>query len=141
MSLDFNLAEAPKTERVVATITELVDYITSNEEIIKLRLTNYEAFEKKISDDDRFKQFIDEYYNLFRMLVSPNPPPVEIMEMFIAYMAKVETGRMTQKQADEEIAEYMNERFIYSKFGGKENFEKEIIRRHKKELQDKRRRY
>ena len=52
--------------------------------------------------------------------------------MFIIYKAKVETGRLKQEEADRYIAEYMNERFIYSKFGGKENFEKTIIERNKK---------
>ena len=71
------------------------------------------------------------------MLISTVPMPFEVINMFITYKAKVETGRITQKQADEEIAEYMNNKFIYSKYGGKDNFIKEMIKRNKQ----KRRRY
>ena len=67
-----------------------------------------------------------------RLLISPIPPDFDVISMFIIYKAKVETGRLTQEEADKYIAEYMNERFIYSKFGGKENFEKTIIERNKK---------
>ena len=47
-------------------------------------------------------------------------------------IGKTDVSELTQEEADKYIAEYMNERFIYSKFGGKENFEKTIIERNKK---------
>lgn len=137
MELDFELSEAPITNKFVSDMTSIIERINTDPEIIKLRQTNYKEFEDYVFNIDEFKPFIEEYFNFFMMLISPVPMPFEIINMFITYKAKVETGRITQKQADEEIAEYMNNKFIYSKYGGKDNFIKEMIKRNKQ----KRRRY
>lgn len=137
MELDFDLSEAPITNKFVSDMTNIVDRINTDPEIIKLRQTNYKEFEDYVFNIEEFKPFIEEYFNFFMMLISPVPMPFEVINMFITYKAKVETKRITQKQADEEIAEYMNNKFIYSKYGGKDNFIKEMIKRNKQ----KRRRY
>ena len=137
MELDFELSEAPITNKFVSDMTNIIERINTDPEIIKLRQTNYKEFEDYVFNIEEFKPFIEEYFNFFMMLISPVPMPFEVINMFITYKAKVETGRITQKQADEEIAEYMNNKFIYSKYGGKDNFIKEMIKRNKK----KRRRY
>lgn len=137
MELDFNLSEAPITNKFVSDMTSIIERINTDPEIIKLRQTNYKEFEDYVFNIEEFKPFIEEYFNFFMMLISPVPMPFEVINMFITYKAKVETGRITQKQADEEIAEYMNNKFIYSKYGGKNNFIKEMIKRNKQ----KRRRY
>ena len=137
MELDFELSEAPITNKFVSDMTNIIERINTDPEIIKLRQTNYKEFEDYVFNIEEFKPFIEEYFNFFMMLISPIPMPFEVINMFITYKAKVETGRITQKQADEEIAEYMNNKFIYSKYGGKDNFIKEMIKRNKQ----KRRRY
>ncbi|SRR5574344_1873465 len=137
MELDFDLSEAPITNKFVSDMTSIIERINTDPEIIKLRQTNYKEFEDYVFNIEEFKPFIEEYFNFFMMLISPVPMPFEVINMFITYKAKVETGRITQKQADEEIAEYMNNKFIYSKYGGKDNFIKEMIKRNKQ----KRRRY
>ena len=137
MELDFELSEAPITNKFVSDMTSIIERINTDPEIIKLRQTNYKEFEDYVFNIEEFKPFIEEYFNFFMMLISPIPMPFEVINMFITYKAKVETGRITQKQADEEIAEYMNNKFIYSKYGGKDNFIKEMIKRNKQ----KRRRY
>ena len=38
-------------------------------------------------------KFSEEYFNFFMMLISPVPMPFEVINMFITYKAKVETGR------------------------------------------------
>lgn len=137
MELDFELSEAPITNKFVSDMTNIIERINTDPEIIKLRQTNYKEFENYVFNIEEFKPFIEEYFNFFMMLISPVPMPFEVINMFITYKAKVETGRITQKQADEEIAEYMNNKFIYSKYGGKDKFIKEMIKRNKQ----KRRRY
>lgn len=137
MELDFELSEAPITNKFVSDMTSIIERINTDPEIIKLRQTNYKEFEDYVFNIEEFKPFIEEYFNFFMMLISPVPMPFEVINMFITYKAKVETGRITQKQADEEIAEYMNNKFIYSKYGGKDKFIKEMIKRNKQ----KRRRY
>ena len=137
MELDFELSEAPITNKFVSDMTNIIERINTDPEIIKLRQTNYKEFEDYVFNIEEFKPFIEEYFNFFMMLISPVPMPFEVINMFITYKATVETGRITQKQADEEIAEYMNNKFIYSKYGGKDNFIKEMIKRNKQ----KRRRY
>lgn len=137
MELDFDLSEAPITNKFVSDMTNIIERINTDPEIIKLRQTNYKEFEDYVFNIEEFKPFIEEYFNFFMMLISPVPMPFEVINMFITYKAKVETGRITQKQADEEIAEYMNNKFIYSKYGGKDKFIKEMIKRNKQ----KRRRY
>ena len=137
MELDFDLSEAPITNKFVSDMTSIIERINTDPEIIKLRQTNYKEFEDYVFNIEEFKPFIEEYFNFFMMLISPVPMPFEVINMFITYKAKVETGRITQKQADEEIAEYMNNKFIYSKYGGKDKFITEMIKRNKQ----KRRRY
>ena len=137
MELDFELSEAPITNKFVSDMTNIIERINTDPEIIKLRQTNYKEFEDYVFNIEEFKPFIEEYFNFFMMLISPVPMPFEIINMFITYKAKVETGRITQKQADEEIAEYMNNKFIYSKYGGKDYFFIEMIKRYTQ----KRRRY
>lgn len=137
MELDFDLSEAPITNKFVSDMTSIIERINTDPEIIKLRQTNYKEFEDYVFNIEEFRPFIEEYFNFFMMLISPVPMPFEVINMFITYKAKVETGRITQKQADEEIAEYMNNKFIYSKYGGKDKFIKEMIKRNKQ----KRRRY
>ena len=128
MELDFELSEAPITNKFVSDMTNIIERINTDPEIIKLRQTNYKEFEDYVFNIEEFKPFIEEYFNFFMMLISPVPMPFEVINMFITYKAKVETGRITQKQADEEIAEYMNNKFIYSKYGGKDKFIKEMIK-------------
>lgn len=132
MDLDFDLSEAPETNKFVNDLTDILNKINSDNHLCKLRKNNYNKFINEVFSIEEFKPFIDKYFNLFRLLISPTPPDFDVISMFIVYKAKVETGRLTQEEADKYIAEYMNERFIYSKFGGKENFEKTIIERNKK---------
>ena len=137
MDLDFDLSEAPETNKFVNDLTDILNKINSDNHLCKLRNNDYDKFISEVFNIEEFKPFIDKYFNLFRLLISPIPPDFDVISMFIIYKAKVETGRITQKQADEEIAEYMNNKFIYSKYGGKDNFIKEMIKRNKQ----KRRRY
>lgn len=132
MDLDFDLSEAPETNKFVNDLTDILNKINSDNHLCKLRNNDYNKFINEVFSIEEFKPFIDKYFNLFRLLISPIPPDFDVISMFIIYKAKVETGRLTQEEADKYIAEYMNERFIYSKFGGKKNFEKTIIERNKK---------
>lgn len=139
--MEFNLRDAPETYKLVSDMTYIIDRINDDEEIIKLRKTDYNKFMDYICEIKEFQPFIDKYFNLFMMITSPDPPPFEIIEMFINYKAKVELGKMTQEEADKEIADYMNEKFIYSKFGGKEKFEKEILKRAKQNRNNPQKRF
>lgn len=139
--MEFNLRDAPETYKLVSDMTYIIDRINDDEEIIKLRKTDYNKFMDYICEIKDFQPFIDKYFNLFMMITSPDPPPFEIIEMFINYKAKVELGKMTQEEADKEIADYMNEKFIYSKFGGKEKFEKEILKRAKQNRNNPQKRF
>lgn len=139
MELDFDLAEAPETNKFVSDMTDIITTINTDPKIIELRKTNYKAFEDYVFEIEEFKPFIDKHFKFFMMLISPIPPPFEILNTIIIYKAKVETGRISQEQADKEIAEYMNEMFIYSKYGGKENFEKEMRNKHLNEIKEEQR--
>lgn len=132
LELDFDLSEAPETNKFVNDLTNILNKINSDTHLCKLRNNDYDKFISEVFNIEEFKPFIDKYFNLFRLLISPIQPDIDVITMFIIYKAKVETGRLKQEEADRYIAEYMNERFIYSKFGGKENFEKTIIERNKK---------
>lgn len=132
LELDFDLSEAPETNKFVNDLTNILNKINSDTHLCKLRNKDYDKFISEVFNIEEFKPFIDKYFNLFRLLISPIQPDLDVITMFIVYKAKVETGRLKQEEADRYIAEYMNERFIYSKFGGKENFEKTIIERNKK---------
>lgn len=129
--MDYQLKDAKETYKMVSDMTDIINKINEDETIINLRKTDYNKYMDYICEIKEFQPFIDKYFNLFMMITSPEPPPFEIIEMFINYKAKIELGIIKQEEADEEIKEYMNERFIYSKFGGKINFEKEMLKKAK----------
>ena len=129
--MSYNLRDAPETNKLVLDMTYILDKINEDEKILELRKTDYDKYMDYICEIKEFQPFIEKYFTLFMMITSPEPPPFEIIEMLIDYKAQVELKLITQEQADKEIAEFMNEKFIYSKFGGKLNFEKEIIKRQK----------
>lgn len=127
--MEYNLKDAKETYKMVSDMTYIINKINDDNKIMKLRKSDYNKYMDYICEIKEFQPFIEKYFNLFMMITSPEPPPFEIIEMFIDYKAKIELGLIQQKDADEKVKEYMNEKFIYSKFGGKLNFEKEILKK------------
>lgn len=134
----FDLTKAPKTKQFVDEFINVIDTLTSNKELMELKRTDYNKFLNDVFEVKEFQPFIDNYFNFFMLLISNEKPPFEIINMFIYYKVKIELNEITQEQADKEIAEYMNNKFIYSKFGGKRNFERTIINKHHKNTKQKR---
>ena len=86
-------------------------------------ITNYKEATKDFLENEK----------QFHLGVIPTEQSNPLTKNLSATIAKdTAKGVKTILSADKYIAEYMNERFIYSKFGGKENFEKTIIERNKK---------
>ena len=69
MELDFELSEAPITNKFVSDMTSIIERINTDPEIIKLRQTNYKEFEDYVFNIEEFKPFIEEYFNFFMMLI------------------------------------------------------------------------
>ena len=60
MELDFELSEAPITNKFVSDMTNIIERINTDPEIIKLRQTNYKEFEDYVFNIEEFKPFIEE---------------------------------------------------------------------------------
>ena len=59
MELDFELSEAPITNKFVSDMTNIIERINTDPEIIKLRQTNYKEFEDYVFNIEEFKPFIE----------------------------------------------------------------------------------
>ena len=71
MELDFDLSEAPITNKFVSDMTNIIERINTDPEIIKLRQTNYKEFEDYVFNIEEFKPFIEEY-NLIKKADTQN---------------------------------------------------------------------
>lgn len=130
MSIDINEITTPKTFKFLKDFEYMMNLLTQPD-IIAIKQKDYNEFMNMFYERDDTKDFVDKHPTFFLMLVSGNLLPYEVLEMFINNMALVETNKITQQDADKIIAEYMNNKFIYSKYGGKDKFEKFIKNKHK----------
>lgn len=129
---EIDLSNAPETKKIVIKIIEIIQYMVT-EEIVCLKKLNYQSFNDHMYEKEEFQDFIDKYFSLFTILIGEKIPSFKMLSIIIATKAKVETGELLETDANNLITEFMNNKFIYSKYGGKENFENYIKNKHKED--------
>ena len=61
MDLDFDLSEAPETNKFVNDLTDILNKINSDNHLCKLRNNDYDKFISEVFNIEEFKPFIDKY--------------------------------------------------------------------------------
>jgi len=133
IDVDFN--KCKKTKELIEKITEILNYCNSDE-MKELKKKNKMEYEDKILE--KYKNFADNKFKLVMSLIYSDNISFSILKVYFKIMGLVEMGTISQEYGDELVAEYMNEKYIYSKYGGKENFEKFIKENTPKNRKEKR---
>lgn len=116
---------APITYKLINDMGYIISELSKNE-LRNLKQSNYEKFKDIVFERKDFHDFIDNYFNIFMLLISKEKIPFDILNKLIMMKGLIESGQLDQNTADKEIYEFMNNKYIYSKFGSKEKFEEHI---------------
>jgi hypothetical protein len=122
----------PDIEQLLDKILDFLNYI-NKESMQKLEATDKIEFDKHLND--RFNDFSEKHYSIFKMLLDNENRATNVAKLFdmLSKLKQVKMGRLDIHQADKDFQEELNNKFLYPKFGGKEQFEKEILKnKHKK---------
>lgn len=126
-----DLTNAPETQQIINKIIEIIEY-SLEDKILDMKLNNYTQYADHMFEKVEFQDFINKYFSLFTLLVDKTLPPIELLYLILSKKAELESGKITQKGADDSISDFVGNKFIYSKYGGKDNFEKQLKKNLKK---------
>ncbi|AYV83568.1 MAG: hypothetical protein Hyperionvirus8_52 [Hyperionvirus sp.] len=123
-----NLVDAsglPNVEKLLDRILELLQYINTPP-MEALEASDPAAFECHV--DAKFEDLSMRYYSVFRLVLDKENREENILKLIdtFSFVKKVQQGEMTIDKADETYKESLNEQYIYSKYGGKANFEQQM---------------
>lgn len=134
-SLGKTMGDAPEA---IPDIEQLLDHVISmleymnTDEMKQLEDSDPDAFEKHL--DIKFSEFTYRYYAVFKLLldkVNRKDNVARLIQLF-EKLNKIKNNEASMDDAYEEYTEGLNSRYIYPKFGGKQNFEKKMTENHNK---------
>ena len=120
----------PDIEKLLDNILNFLNYI-NQESMQELEATNKIEFDQHLNT--HFNDFSEKHYSIFKMLLDSENRATNIAKLFdmLSKLKQVKMGRLDIHQADRDFQEELNNKFLYPKFGGKEQFEKEILKNKK----------
>lgn len=123
--MNFTKESAPETFKLIEDIGYIIKELSDNK-LKLLKKKDYEKFKDVVFEREDFHDFIEKYFNVFMILISKEKIPFDMLNKLILMKGMIESGQITQDKADKEIYELMNDKYIYSLYGSKENFENHI---------------
>ena len=128
----------PDLDNLLNTIIEFLEYIETDE-MQKMEETDKAGFEKHL--DEKFSTFTLRYYGIFKMLLEKKGRAENVHKLINLFseLNKVKSGAKNMDTVYSEYTEGLNNEYIYSKYGGKENFEKALTKKEEKRKKIKRR--
>lgn len=109
-------------EELTDKIIEVLEYMNL-ENIKRLRKTNYEEFRKHIIT--KYSDF--EYFSILKLLIDNEGVDINKLIDMIKMANDIRQNNISQEDANEILKEDLANEYIYPKFGGKKQFEKEMI--------------
>ena len=107
------------TENVVKILE-----ISISQEMIELRKKNKVAFEKRI--ESLFPDFVLKYYRLYQILMDETNTDInhffDLLKMFRA----INNKEVDEKTAYKDYGKKLNEQYVFSRFGGEDQFNKKM---------------
>ncbi len=121
----------PDLANLTNQIIEFLEYINTPE-MQKMQDDEPRAFEMHV--EGKFESFVENYYSTFKMLLDKKERSKNVLKLMqmINTIKKVREGQKTYDSAFNQIKEDLAEEFIYSKYGGKDNFENQLKQNKKK---------
>jgi hypothetical protein len=113
----------PNIENLLDNVIKLVEFVNTDE-MIQLQEKDPFRFENTV--EAKFDKFADKHYRIFKLLIEKDNREEKLfrlIEMFTR-LKKIKENKIDIEQENKKYIEELNEEFIYSKHGGKENFEK-----------------
>ena len=134
--LDFDSNNIPDLCSLTNDIITFLEYIITPE-MQKLENENKDAFSKHL--ENKFSDFTLNYITIYKMLLDKDKREENTMKLLnlIEILKEVKKGSKNMESEFDKFKETLNEEYIYSKFGGKENFEKKIKERSLKKRRKK----
>lgn len=128
--MNFDLSKAPNTRRFIKDLEEYIKFLDSE----KIRIMRNKNMFNEIEDilSIKFPELMIKNYALVSAILKGDIKDFSVLNKMINLMVLIETKQINQDIANECMKETLNEIFIYSKFGGKEAFEKVMRERNKK---------
>lgn len=117
----------PDLEKLLETVLEFLKYI-STDEMQKLEDSDPTAFERHL--DSKFENLSLRYYSIFKLLLDKEHREENVCKLIDIFttLNKIKSGSLDIKKATDDFHEEQNHEYIYPKFGGKEEFEKEMLK-------------
>jgi hypothetical protein len=119
----------PELKYVIDTLTEILDFMMTDD-MMKLKEESKESFEQVMAD--KFKDFSERYFSLFCVILDGEMNSLSNLVMMINTLCMVKTKKISMDEGYAHIREELAGTYIYPQFGGKEQFEKTIKERSKK---------
>lgn len=121
----------PDLANLTKQIIEFLEYINTPD-MQKMQDEEPRAFELHL--ESKFEHFAENYYSTFKMLIDKKDriKNVEKLMQMISMIKKVKDGQKSYDSTFNQIKEDLAEEYIYSKYGGKDNFEKQLMQNKKK---------
>lgn len=124
-----DLKNSPDMLYVVNTLTEIFTFI-STDEMIKLKEDDKLEYDKTVTQ--KFPEFSERYFSLFSVVLSGELETMTHLVMMIKTLGQVNSGKISMNTAYARVRDELSDKYIYPQFGGKDKFEEEIKKRHKK---------
>ena len=115
----------PDLTKLTKEIIDFLDYV-NKPDMLKMQDDEPRAFELHL--ESKFENFVENYYSTFKMLLDKKDRSKNVLKLMqmINTIKKVKDGQKSYDNAFNQIKENLAEEFIYSKYGGKDNFEKQL---------------
>lgn len=129
--LNMDLTKIPDLHKLTSTIIEFLEYINTPE-MERLEQSDKTAFEKHL--EHKFENFTVCFTTIYKMLLNKserNENLTKLMDL-IETLKKVQSGEKNMDVEFDNFREQLSEQYVYPKFGGKEQFEKNIEKRARK---------
>ena len=126
----------PELIQLVNDIIEIMDF-AYKPEMLELKNKDKLTYERCVKDLK--PEFSDKYYSLTMLILDMNGENTKFQHLISMIELKCDmlAGNISEAVACERIREELSEHYIYPKFGGKQQFEKTILDRHKKNKHSK----
>lgn len=128
-NLSQDVENIPDLKYVIDTLTDIFEYI-SKDAMIELQLSNIEEYKRHL--ERKYSEFCDRYYSLFRIVLDGELDSMTHLVMMIKNLCLVNDGKISMDAAYTNVREELSNHYIYPKFGGKKEFEREMMRRNAK---------
>ena len=130
LNYDLDIKKAPNTNKF---LTDLTNFLTELNKPENKKLLNNKEYEK-VEDllEIKFKNLFIYNYALISAFIRDEISDFNLITKMINLMILIETKQIHKDVADECMKEIINNMYIYSKFGGKEELDKKMKEKHLK---------